>query len=143
MKSVVNKFILPVIALAMLSFGVFHMLRAQQVLPKPPPPAPPARSPFGTTIAGAGVVEARSENIAIGSALPGLVLEVFVPVDDVGKEVQAGDKLFRVDDRQPRAQLAVQQANLASARAQLAKLQQMPRPEEIPSAQARVKAADA
>jgi multidrug resistance efflux pump len=127
----------------MLSFGVYHMLRAQRTLPKPPPPQPPARSPFGATIAGSGVVEARSENIAIGSALPGLVLDVFVPVDDVGKEVQAGDKLFRVDDRQLRAQLAVQKANLAAARAQLVKLEQMPRSEEIPAARARVQAADA
>ena len=53
----------------------------------------------GDTIAGAGIVEARTENIAIGSALPGVVLEVYVPVDDVGKEVTAGEALFRVDDR--------------------------------------------
>jgi HlyD family secretion protein len=143
MKNLVGKLILPVVALAMLMFGVFHILKAQHTLPKPPPPSPPARSPFANTIAGAGVIEAKSENIAIGSALPGLVLEVFVPVDDVGKEVQAGDALFRVDDRQLRAQLAVQQANLAAAQAQLAKLNAMPRPEEIPTAQARVKAADA
>ena len=46
-----------------------------------------------------------------------------MPVDEVGKEVQAGDPLFRVDDRQLQAQLAVQQANLAAAKAQLAKLE--------------------
>src|SRR5262245_3184774 len=143
MKTLISKLMLPLIAVAMLSFGVFHMLRAQQVLPKPLPPAPPARSPYASTIAGAGVVEAQSENIAVGSALPGVVLEVFVPVDAVGKEVQAGEPLFRVDDRQLRAQLAVQQANLAAAKAQLAKLDQMPRAEEIPPAKARVKAAEA
>lgn len=143
MKSVYSKLVLPVVAVAMLVFGVFHILKAQQTLPKPLPPALPARSPYGDAIAGAGVVEARSENIAVGSALPGVVLEVFVPVEAVGKEVQAGEPLFRVDDRQLRAQLAVQQANLASARAQLTKLEQMPRPEEIPAAQARVQAAEA
>ena len=143
MKSTFSKLVLPIVALAMLMFGVFHILKAQQTLPKPPPPAPPARSPFGDTIAGAGIVEARTENIAIGSALPGVVLEVFVPVDEVGKEVKAGEALFRVDDRQLRAQLAVQQANLMSAKAQLTKLEQMPRPEEIPAAQARVQAAEA
>src|SRR5438128_7627690 len=143
MRNAVNKLVLPMVALAMLGFGVFHMLKAQQTLPKPSPPAPPARSPFGDTIAGAGIVEARSENIAIGSALPGVVLQVYVPVDDVGKEVTAGEALFRVDDRQLRAQLAVQQASLASAKAQLTKLEQMPRAEEIPAAQARVQAAEA
>src|SRR5437762_14381248 len=124
MKSTISKLVLPIVALAMLMFGVFHILKAQQTLPKPSPPVPPARSPFGATIAGAGIVEARTENIAIGSALPGVVLEVFVPVDDVGKEVKAGEALFRVDDRQLRAQLAVQQASLASAKAQLTKLEQ-------------------
>jgi multidrug efflux pump subunit AcrA (membrane-fusion protein) len=91
------------VALAMLGFGVFHLLKAQQTLPKPPPPVEPARNPFGHGIAAAGIVESRSENIAIGSALPGLVLEVFVPVEKVGAEVSAGDALFRVDDRQLRA----------------------------------------
>jgi HlyD family secretion protein len=143
MKNVIPKIVLPLVALSMLAFGVFHILKAQQQLPKPPPPAQPARSPFGQTIAGSGVVESRSENIAIGSALPGVVLEVYVPVDQVGKQVQAGDPLFRVDDRQLKAQLAFQQANLAAAEARLAKLDEMPRPEEIPPAEARVKAAEA
>src|SRR5947208_9350357 len=143
MKNLINKLVLPIAAVAMLIFGVFHILKAQHTLPKPPPPELPARSPFGSSIAGAGVVEARSENIAIGSALPGVVLEVFVPVDDVGKEVQAGETLFRVDDRQLRAQLAVQQANLVAAKSQLSKLDQMPRPEEIPATKARVEAAEA
>ena len=143
MKNLMSKLVLPAAAVAALVFGVFHVVKAQRTLPKPPPPALPARAPFGNTVAGSGIVEARSENIAIGSAFPGLVLEVFVPVDDVGKEVQAGEPLFRVDDRQLRAQLAVQQANLAAAKAQLTKLEQMPRPEEIPAAKARVKAAEA
>src|SRR5262245_14392964 len=142
MKSFVSKLILPIVAVAMLGFGVFHILKAQQTLSKPLPPAPPARSPFGDAIAGAGVVEARSENIAIGSALAGLVLEVFVPVDDVGKEVQAGERLFRVDDRQLRAQLAVQQASRDAAKAQLQKLEQMPRPEEAPAAERNDQAAE-
>src|SRR3954452_5635675 len=118
MKTTLGKLVLPTAALAMLAFGVFHMLKAQQTLPKPSPPAPPARSPFGDTIAGSGIVEAKSENISIGSALPGVVLEVYVPVDEVGKEVKAGEALFRVDDRQLRAQLGVQQANLAAAKSQ-------------------------
>jgi multidrug resistance efflux pump len=143
MKNLLPKIVLPLVALAMLAFGVFHILKAQQELPKPPPPAQPSRSPFGSTIAGAGIVEARSENIAVGSALPGVVLQVYVPVEEVGKHVQAGDPLFRVDDRQLKAQLAFQQANLTAAQARLDKLDDMPRPEEIPPAEARVKAAEA
>lgn len=143
MKNIGSRLVLPIAALAMLGFGVFHMLNAKPILPNPPPPVPPARSPFGNSIAGAGVVEARTENIAVGSALDGVVLEVFVPVDEVGKEVEAGDLLFRVDDRQLRAQLGVHKANLTAAKTQLDKLEQMPRPEEVPPAEARVKAAEA
>jgi HlyD family secretion protein len=143
MNSTLSKLLLPLVALAMLGLGVFHMLKAQQELPKPPPPAPPARSPYGRAIAGVGLVEARSENIAIGSALPGIVLEVHVPAEEVGKEVAKGAPLFRVDDRQLQAQLQVQQASLAAAKAQLAKLDRLPRPEEVPPAKARVRAAEA
>src|SRR5713226_6288296 len=104
MRKRITSFILPVLALGMLTFAVIHVVRAQQTLPKPPPPIEPARSPFKSTVAGAGIVEARTKNIAVGSALPGLVLEVYVPVDKVGSTVKKGDKLFKVDDRQLQAQ---------------------------------------
>lgn len=143
MKNTVSKLVLPVAAAAMLGFGVFHLLKAQQTLPKPPPPVEPARNPFGRAVAAAGIVESRSENIAIGSALAGIVLEVYVPVEKVGIEVAAGQPLFRVDDRALQAQLASHQADLAAAEAQLARQEAMPRSEEIPPAQARVQAAQA
>ena len=92
---------------------------AQQTPPKPLPPIEPPRTPFGSTVAGAGIVEAETENIAIGSPLPGVVMEVYVPVEKVGQRVQAGDKLFLVDTRALEAQLKLQQANLAAAKAQL------------------------
>ncbi|MBV9124571.1 MAG: efflux RND transporter periplasmic adaptor subunit, partial [Planctomycetes bacterium] len=136
------------ILVALLSAGlfglaVFHVVRASQVLPAPPPPAEPARTPFARTIAGAGLVETQGENIAVGSGLAGVVLEVYVPVDAVGQQVKAGAPLFRVDDRHLRAQLAYQEAALASARAQLAKLDQQPRREELPPSAAKVRTAQA
>ena len=67
------------------------------------------------SIAASGVVEPRSENIAIGAALDGLVLEVYVPSDKVGTHVTAGQPLFRVDDRHLKAQLHVAQTQLALA----------------------------
>jgi multidrug resistance efflux pump len=143
MRSKVGKVVLPLVAVALLVFAVFHVIWAEQVAPASPPPVEPARSPFTETVAGAGIVEPRSENIAIGSALSGVVLEVYVPVDKVGQRVKAGDPLFRVDDRQLRAQLAFQQASLAAAQAQLAKLQAQPRAEELPPSEAAVEAARA
>lgn len=135
--------IVPVVAIGMLVFGVLHILNAEQEQPKTQPPTMPARNPFGKTIAASGLVEPQSENIAIGSALPGVVLDVFVPADKVGQEVKKGEPLFRVDDRQLKAQLAWQEASLKAAEAQLAKLNAMPRSENLPPAEARVRAAQA
>src|SRR5436309_934264 len=67
MRKKLGKWLLPLMAASLLVFAVFHVVRAQQTLPKPPPPVEPSRNPFGKTVAGAGIVEARSQNIAIGT----------------------------------------------------------------------------
>jgi multidrug resistance efflux pump len=138
-----GQFVLPFIGVMMLVFALYHVVRGQQTLPEAQPPVQPPRAPYGQSVAGAGIVEAETENIAIGSALPGVVLEVFVPVDKVGQRVKAGDPLFRVDDRQLRAQLKMQKANLLAAEAQLDKLDMQPRPEELPPSEAKVRTAKA
>jgi multidrug resistance efflux pump len=84
-------------------------------------------------LAGSGLVEARRENIPIGVNIPGVVTEVYVKK---GQNVKAGDPLFRIDDRDYRAQLAIREAELASAKAQLHKLVAAPRREDVPPAQA-------
>src|SRR5262249_37377563 len=104
------------------------------------PPVPPARMPFGSGVAGAGLVEAETENISVGSALPGVVTQVNVKVGD---QVKKDALLFRLDDRQLQAELHVRRANLKAAVAQLEKLEQMPRPEEVPSTEARMQEAQA
>lgn len=132
--------VLPLIALAMGVFGIAHMLEGAPQLPALPPPVEPVRSPFGLSLAASGIVEPKHESIAIGSALSGIVLEVFVPAESVGKQVDEGDPLFRVDDRHLKAQLALQKANLESSKALLAKLEAMPRLEELPPIEAKVQA---
>lgn len=137
-----TKIVLPMLSVALLSLAVFHVVRAGQQPAKPAPPVEPSRTPFRSTIAGGGVVEARTENIAIGAHLPGVVAEVFVKVDQpvsgpLGS--QLGTPLFRLDDRQHQAELRVRKANLESARASLLKLEKMPRTEEVPPLEARVR----
>jgi multidrug resistance efflux pump len=90
-----------------------------------------------------GTVEARTENIEVGSALCGVVLEMYVPVDRVGQRVKADTPLFRVDDRVLRAELRCCQADLAAAEAELAKLENQPRPQELAVTEARVRVAQA
>jgi HlyD family secretion protein len=143
MRGTFGKYLLPALAAGMLLFSILQVVKAHQTPPKPPPPVEPPRTPFGKTVAGAGVVEAETENIAVGSALPGVVLKVFVPVDQVGKMVKKGDPLFRVDNRQLEAQLKYYEATLLAAEAQLKKLEMQPRPEEVPPAEAKVAVAKA
>src|SRR5262245_48881708 len=111
----VRKIVLPLAALAMLVFAVYHVVRAQQVPPKLDPPVAPARSPFGKGVAGAGLVEAETENIAVGTNLPGIVTEVRVKV---GQKVRAGECLLKLDDRALKAEWRVRKAALESATAQ-------------------------
>jgi HlyD family secretion protein len=143
MTKKLSNYVLPVLAAAMLMFSIYQVVLAHRTLPQPEPPIEPPRTPFGKTIAGAGIVEAETENISIGTALPGVVLEVYVPVEKVGKIVKAGDPLFLVDNRQLKAQLKYAQANLETAKAQLTKLEMQPRPEEVPPSEAAVNAAEA
>src|SRR5215468_10915965 len=138
-----RRVVLPLVALAMTGLGFYHVSRESQTAPVASPPQPPPRSPYKHSIAASGVVEARTENIALGAALSGLVLEVYVPSDRVGTHVKAGQPLFRVDDRHLKAQLKVAEAQLASAEARLVKLERQPRPEELPPSLAKVKAATA
>lgn len=135
-----RNYVLPVLSAALALFAVYHVTGAQKAQPREEPLVAPARVPFGQTIAGAGVVEARTENIAVGAHLAGVVQEVFVRV---GQTVSAGEPLFRLDERQARAELKLREANLLHAEAQLARLEQMPRAEELPPSQARVREAQA
>jgi multidrug resistance efflux pump len=139
----ITKYVLPALAVAMLALAVYHVAGAAQRLPAPTPPVEPPRSAFGRTVGGSGIVEAWTENISLGAPLPGVVLEVYVPVEKVGQTVKKGDPLFLVDNRQLLATLKYNEANLRAARAQLEKLGAQPRPEEVPPSEAGVKVAEA
>lgn len=130
-----TRYVLPLLALSGLAFAIFTVVEARQAEPPVAPFQTPPSRPMFDALAGAGVVEARAENILIGAYEPGVVHEVCV---QVGEQVQAGAPLFRLDDRAARAELAVRQALLASAEAELTKLLAAPRPEDIPVAEAAV-----
>lgn len=142
-KKLLRSLVLPGIALGMLLFSVYHLLFAAEHLPKVAPLVEPPHKAPASVICGTGLVEARTENIAIGASVPGVVLEVNVSQEKVGHQVQKGEPLFRVDDRHLRAQLKVHRANLKSAEAELSKLKQQPRLEDLPPSAAKVKAAEA
>ena len=134
---------IPLFAFGMLAFAVYHLLFADEVRPPLPPPFEPPAVNSANVVAGVGIVEPKTENISIGTAQSGIVLDVFYTSDRVGVHIRKGEALFVVDDRSFRAQLAHAEANLESAMAELAKLEQMPRPEDVPPLEARVKATEA
>jgi multidrug resistance efflux pump len=135
-----TKFGLPIFALVLIAISVNYLVQARERLPERPPPVQPAENPFPHTVAGAGMVEPQTENISVGSSVPGVVVDVLV---EVGQKVKAGDPLFRLDDRELKAELAIQKAALADTTAQLARLEAMPRQEQLPQAEAAVKEAKA
>ncbi len=107
--------------IAVAVFGVFSMsqvldqIRAQETV-IPPPPVKPPEKPVGTRLAATGIIEAREENVAIGTPIAGLVTKVLVKVS---QQVQKGDALLQLDDRELQAQLIQAQAAIAVNQAQL------------------------
>ena len=135
------KYVLPVVAVAGLGLGVYSVVQARQPMAAAKPLVdPPVRPREFRAIAGAGLIEARMENIPIGSPVPGVVWEVYVKIR---QRVHKGDPLFRIDDRSLQAELKVREATLESARATLARQMAAPTTQDIPTAEAAVDEADA
>jgi HlyD family secretion protein len=121
---------------------VYHAQAAKEMPPPGDPPVPPPHKPFEHAVAATGILEALSENVAIGVPVPGLVTEVAVKVNDPVKKDQP---LFSLDDRDlraeelaaraqqeiARAQIAVNQAQLAKLEAQFARWEAVVDPRAI------------
>jgi RND family efflux transporter MFP subunit len=114
-------------------FGVFMIVnvsqtQAERQMPPPgDPPVPPPHKPFKEAVAATGILEALSENVAIGVPLPGLVTEVMVKVND---RVEKDQPLMKLDDRDllaeqlsNKAQQEISRAQIIVSEAQLAKLE--------------------
>src|SRR5689334_4818976 len=90
MSKSMRNFFLPALAVSFLCFSIYHLLYASEKLPKETPLVDPPRQAFAVGISGTGLVEAKTENISIGTAVAGVVLEVCVSNDQLGKRVVAG-----------------------------------------------------
>ena len=119
------------IATALLGLvAILLVVRLQSGRKMPPvndPLLPTAAKPYAQAVSATGILEALSENVAIGVPQAGLVTAVKVKVNDT---VTTGDVLFRLDDRDLRAQelttkakLGVAQAKISVSQAQLTKLE--------------------
>lgn len=136
----IRKFLLPFLAVIGICLAIYTVKASQKDLPPAAPVAPPPTSAFGSQIAGAGIIEAQSENIGVGADVPGTVVDIAVRIGD---KVARGQKLFDIDTRDLDAQMVSKQAAVDAARARLEKLKLEPRPEEVPPAEAKVVEAEA
>lgn len=135
-----SKTLLPTLSLAALAGAVCYVQWVPTSHATPPPPFAPSSPSYDATVAATGIVEAQSENIDVGSPVPGVVAQVFVKV---GQRVAKGAPLFRLDDRSRKAELEVLEAELLLAKAKLARLRAQPRPEQLPILEARIRYARA
>lgn len=135
-----KRYVVPAIAIVSLSFAIVWTVAATPVHKATAPPSPPPETVFEKTVAAVGLVEPESENISVSCAVSGLVTAVYV---NAGDRVRAGQKLFSLDDRDLHADLRVKQAALEAAKARLKKLEEEPRAEDIPPAEAKVREAQA
>ena len=131
----VRKYVFPLVALAGTAVALYTVLSENKSSGRLPPVVESARSPYELPLSGAGLVEASTQNIAIGTNVPGVVMRVLVKV---GYQVKAGDPLFTIDYRAVRAELEVRRQALLVSEQALLRLQNMPRAEDVPPAEAKV-----
>src|SRR5258708_38858962 len=112
----IRKYILPVLAIIGVGVAVFMVLQGNRTPPVAQPVVQLAKAPFASYIFGPGIVEASTENIAIGTPVSGIVTAIYVKWGD---RVRAGDPLFKVDTRDLDAQLLPTNAKVKEVETQL------------------------
>jgi len=114
----IGKYTLPVLAIVGLAAAAFEIHAGERPLADAVPIVRSVEAPFASNVAGTGIVEASTENIAIGTPVSGVVASVFVKP---GSHVRTGDTLFKIDDREIKAQLLPANAQIEEATATLAR----------------------
>jgi HlyD family secretion protein len=107
-----RKYFLPILAGCGAFLGLFIVFWSQKTVPVAPILLPPPKSPYPNAIAGAGIIEASSQNISIGCPFNEIIDKIYVVEGDSVKE---GDLLFQLDLRNFTAQKEVALASLKAA----------------------------
>ena len=114
----IARYLVPSLAIVGLALSVSTVIQGNQTPPSIPPPFQPAKAPYASYVAGAGMVETSTENIEIGTPEAGIVSAICVKWGD---RVHAGDPLFKIDDRDLQGKLLVALAKVKEAQANLDK----------------------
>lgn len=108
--------LLSAIAATGVAIALFAVYETNQSPPIHGSAIPVERPPFPSYVVGTGLTETGRGNIRIGTAIAGLVKQVYV---HVGDEVDSGAPLFGIDDRALQASLVVAKADVDKAQAAL------------------------
>src|SRR5258708_36257633 len=115
----IRKYLLPLLAIIGFGVAVVMVIKGNRTRPVTQPVVQSAKAPFTSYIFGPGIVEARTENIAIGTPVSGIVRAIYVKWGD---QVQTGDPLFKIDSSDLQAQVLPALAKVSEAEANLAKV---------------------
>jgi len=113
-----RRYLLPLFAVVGFGLTIAAVMLGNQSPPAAPASGPSAQAPVTDYVAGAGIIEASTENIAIGTPVSGVVTTMYVKWGD---QVSAGAPLFKIDDRDLQGQLPVVVAKVQEAEEKLGK----------------------
>lgn len=113
-----RRYLLPFLATIGFAAAIMAVVLGNEAPPAAPAPLPSARAPYDNYVAGTGLIEASTGNIAIGTPVSGIVDAIYVKWGD---RVSTGKPLFKLDARDLSAQLEVATARVMEAEATLAK----------------------
>jgi RND family efflux transporter MFP subunit len=109
----VRKYLLPILAVIGAILALLVVFWSHQKPRVPPVPYPAPKSPYKYAIYGAGLIEASTENIAIGTPFIEPITDVYVIEGD---RVQVGDPILKLDTRALEAQRETAYYQLQTAR---------------------------
>ena len=112
----IRKYLLPLLAVIGLAVAIAMVIRGNRAAPTAQTVLQSAKAPFASYVFGPGIVEASTENIAIGTPVSGIVTAIYVKWGD---GVKSGAPLFKVDTRDLEAQLLPANAKVKEVEAQL------------------------
>jgi len=112
------KYLLPWLAVIGLGIATVVLIIEHRPTSQNPPLARTPAAPFESYVAGTGILEGSTENVAVGTPVAGIVSKIFVKWGD---RVKAGDPLFGIDDRDQQARLVSAAALVQEAEAALSK----------------------
>jgi len=116
----IRKYFLPFLAIVGLIFAAWMVKQGSRPVVPAKPVVDPPRVSFESKISGAGIVEASTRNISIGSHVSGIVQRLHVRV---AQRVKTGDPLFTLDDREKKADLGIREAKVREEAANLKDLE--------------------